>query len=321
MDMKKISAKVKVGILTVAIGVLALTASCGEGPVPVSTPSPIVVSSSTLEPTVTLVPTAIPTVTPEPTATPSPTAIPTATPTATPEPTATPVPTATPEPTATPVPTATPSPTAIPTATPEPTATPVPTATPEPTATPVPTATPSPTAIPTATPEPTATPVPTATPEPTATPDYSFTGEWWPFSIDGESLSSRSIILEAYETFGEEGDVSLKVSCFDSDRSGKYLSVSIRWERYAYVSSMDDINVHLDWDSEPTEFDKWDGEGDYVTPRYSRTRRHVREFIDKLHDHQHLDFAVEGFLDWSGAKFDLAGFVGAYQPVKEFCQK
>ena len=113
----------------------------------------------------------------------------------------------------------------------------------------------------------------------------------------------------------------MKVACFDSPGLGKYLNVSIRWD--SYVSILDDLSAHLNWDSEPTEFEEWDSgsSGESVGPRYSRTHRHDRAFISNLLEHAHLEFAVESYDGWHRAKFDLAGFPSGYRPVEQYCQQ
>lgn len=157
-------------------------------------------------------------------------------------------------------------------------------------------------------------------PTPTAIPQ-SFTGAWYESIHDSSTLSWRGIQLEAYETGYQEGDAKLSVTCFDSDASDRYLSVSIRWD--SYVSVLDDLSAHLDWDDNPTEFEEWDSgsSGKSVSPRYSRTHRHDQAFIAKLGKHQHLDFTIDSYDGWHGAKFDLAGFSGAFQPVSAYCQQ
>ena len=296
--------------------VTLLLLACTSPPQPTETPQPTAAVAPTLTPSPTLQPTATPEPTPADTPQPTPTPTPVPTWTPTPEPPPAPTWTPTPEPTATLMPT------------PEPTATPAPTYTPQPTYTPFPTHTPFPTytTMPTQTPVPTATATPTATPRPTMPPTPLPTiptdsGDWFPSDYDSETLSWRGIRLEAYETGYREGDADLSVTCFNSPGLGKYLSVSIRWD--SYVSILDDLSTHLDWDNNPTEFEEWDAgsSGESVSPRYSRTHRHDRAFIAKLGQHQHLDFAVDSYDGWHNAKFDLSGFAGAYQPVNEYCQQ
>ena len=91
------------------------------------------------------------------------------------------------------------------------------------------------------------------------------------------------------------------VACFDSPGLGKYLNVSIRWD--SYVSILDDLSAHLNWDSEPTEFEEWDSgsSGKSVGPRYSHTHRHDRAFIaDLLVLRQPWNQKGKGGEVWSG---------------------
>lgn len=172
-------------------GDAATAADGGAGapivPMPVTSPSPSAVPSSTAPSGRAVAPpgapaparptdaSGAPSAHPTPTATPSPTRTPEPTPSTTVTPDPTPTPVVTPEPTPTPTATATPTPTPsptqtptpTPTVTPSPTPTPTPTLTPTPTPTPTPTVTPSPTSTPPPTPTPTTTPTPTPTPTPT----------------------------------------------------------------------------------------------------------------------------------------------------------
>ena len=109
----------------------------------------------------------------------------------------------------------------------------------------------------------------------------------------------------------------MSVTCFAPADRESYLSITIGWE--TYVTSLDDRSAHLDWDDEPTEFERWDGGGDWVSPQYSRTHRYDRAFISKLGQHSHLDFAVESVDGWHHAKFQLDGFTEAYRPVAAYC--
>ena len=166
------------------------------------------------------------------------------------------------------------------------------------------------------------TPTPAPTPMPTSTPAPSGdTGEWtlWDRS-DSEVSSAVSVILEAYETGYEEGDADLRVTCFNDESLGRYLSVVIGWE--TYVTILDDRSAHLNWDSGPTEFERWDGGGDgtYVSYPYSRSNRDDRAFVANLLEHQHLEFAVESVDGWHRANFQLTGFSAAYEPVRRHCE-
>ncbi len=151
------------------------------------------------------------------------------------------------------------------------------------------------------------------------TPQREDTGDWTPFSSNGDTVSWRSVSLEAYETGYDEGDARLRVTCFNSENLGKYLSVSVRWD--SYVSVLDDLSVHLNWDSGPTEFERWDagGDGDRVNPRFSTTHRHDKAFIAKLMEHRHLGFTVESYDGFHNAKFNLEGFSVAFRVVAEYC--
>ena len=297
------------GVVIFLVSLAVLMIACSTEPlptdVPTRTPEPTI--PTIIAQTPTLVPTITPT--PEPTSTSTAIPIPTAAPTLLPTPTQAPVPTA--------MPTPTPIPTPTPTAIPLPTSTPYPTQTPYPTYTPYPTPTLLPT--PTLTVPPTSTPVPTPIPAPTTAP--TDVGEWVQNDYESEDLSWKSIYLYAYETGYEEGDARLSVTCLDSPRLGKYLSVDIRWD--SYVTILDDRSAHLSWNSGETEFEKWDGSsgGHRVSPQYSRNQRHDKRFIENLDQYQHLEFSVESVDGWHGATFDLVGFSGAYEPVREYCEE
>ena len=105
----------------------------------------------------------------------------------------------------------------------------------------------------------------------------------------------------------------------DPKEQERYLAVSIWWD--SYVSILDDLSAHLDWDSNPTEFERWDpgSDGDIVSPRYSNTHRHDKAFIAKLMQHKRLAFAVESYDGWHNAKFELTGFAEAYKPIASYC--
>ena len=174
---------------------------------------------------------------------------------------------------------------------------------------------------------------PTITPTPLVTvlpidvpPAYGAsesTGEWYASDHDSENLSWRSVHLEAYETGNQQGDADIGVVCFNSDPPlGKYLSVDITWD--TYVTILDDRSARLNWDGGPTQSERWDSSGTSgysVGPRSSRTDRYDQQFIDKLLQHDHLEFAVESYDGYHTAEFNLAGFAAAYKPVEDYCKE
>ena len=149
-------------------------------------------------------------------------------------------------------------------------------------------------------------------PQPTAGSPAA--GGW----VLSDHVEAFSLTLEAYETGeSDEGIARLTVTCFNSPPLGQYISADIAWN--AQVSVLYDLSVQLNWDSEDTVFQTWDGttEGNNVTPRRKQLDQ---DFIDRLLEHDHLDFAVEGDGGWHRAKFELAGFEAVYGPFKTDCE-
>ena len=211
-----------------------------------------------------------------------------------------------------------------------PTVVPTPTADPSPT----PTATPAPSATPVPTDTPTPVPTDTPTPVPTATPDYFYTGDWEPNFITPTNVGT---VLIGYRP-GVDGEnwALLAVSCVNPPDGDSYIDVTLY--TLGYKSDPTAIDLKMAWDDAPTESVTW-GEsevwkglrtgGDYL----DKTGRIVRglspqpsvgygnhlAFIDRLSQHDHLRIDLESPQGWRQASFNLAGFLGAYQPAKREC--
>ena len=216
--------------------------------------------------------------------------------------------------------TATATPSLTPNYTPTPMSLPAPTATPTATPSPTRTYTPSPTSLPTSTATPTATPstssLRAAIPSPT--PDFFYTGDWHPnvgISTYGPAVG---ILLFSYApSTDSENGVVLAVTCVNPSNDDTFIDVTVYTWRYEV--DLTAVEVQLAWDDGPTESATW-GQGSLgISPGYSASNEDPLAFIDQLSQHDHLSISIESVQGWYEANFSLAGFLGAYQPVKREC--
>ena len=128
-------------------------------------------------------------------------------------------------------------------------------------------------------------------------------------------------VLSAYETGLGQESAWLRITCFDSDILGKYVSAAIYWGSYVTIS--DNRPTTLTWDNNPPVSDLWAGnifDGRIVRPRFHPDDLYDKQFIAKLMQHNHLVFAIE---DTSGvlhsASLNVRGFEAAYALVASFC--
>ena len=174
--------------------------------------------------------------------------------------------------------------------------------------------------------------LPTAIPSPT--PDFFYTGDWRP---DVSFPTMVGTVLFSDEPNVAEGNwASLEVTCANSPDGDSYVDVTIY--TLGYKSDPATINLQLEWDEGFTELDtwsesevwkkygtesySWDDSGLIVrglSPQPSADYGNHSAFVDRLSQHNHLKIDLESAQGWRQVSFNLAGFLGAYQPVTREC--